>query len=302
MLLRTWAFGLLLLLCPLDALAWEGRVVTVDGRPVVGATLSILGQRGEAITGADGHFAWQPDPSPPFEILVVLADGTYMKPVRVERLAAGERQLIVVEGLLSEAVTVSGSAPGIESTPAAGTTTLSGREVDLRQPANLVQAVENVAGVSQVSEGQAAVPAVRGLARGRTLIIIDGARVTAERRAGPSATFLDPAVIDGVDVARGPGSVAYGSDAFGGVIPIAYAARRAWHTVDGARDGNARHWPSRPARIRTRVEGPGRRQRAAVGACPIGRRLVEPAGVVLNSGFRDTGVLARVDHESGPAT
>ena len=63
-------------------------------------------------------------------------------------------------------------------------------------PANLVQALENVAGVNQVSEGQAAVPAVRGLARGRTLILIDGARVTSERRVGPSATFLDP------DVAR----------------------------------------------------------------------------------------------------
>ena len=35
---------------------------------------------------------------------------------------------------------------------------------------------------------------------------------------GPSATYVDPFVLDGVEVARGPGSVAYGSDAFGGVI------------------------------------------------------------------------------------
>ena len=39
-----------------------------------------------------------------------------------------------------------------------------------------------------------------------------------ERRVGPSATFLDPDILEGVEVARGPGSVAYGSDAFGGVI------------------------------------------------------------------------------------
>ena len=55
-----------------------------------------------------------------------------------------------------------------------------------------MQALENVAGVNQVSEGQAAVPAIRGLARGRTLILIDGARVSSERRVGPSATYLDP--------------------------------------------------------------------------------------------------------------
>jgi hemoglobin/transferrin/lactoferrin receptor protein len=58
------------------------------------------------------------------------------------------------------------------------------------------------------------------MARGRTLILIDGGRVTAERRVGPSGTFLDPSVVEGIDVARGPGSVAYGSDALGGVISV----------------------------------------------------------------------------------
>jgi iron complex outermembrane receptor protein len=42
--------------------------------------------------------------------------------------------------------------------------------------------------------------------------------VTSERRAGPSAGFLDPFTLAAVEVARGPGSVAYGSDAFGGII------------------------------------------------------------------------------------
>ena len=83
-----------------------------------------------------------------------------------------------------------------------------------------MQALETVPGINQVSEGHASVPAVRGLARGRTLFLIDGGRVTAERRVGPSGTFLDPSVVEGIDVARGPGSVAYGSDAFGGVISV----------------------------------------------------------------------------------
>jgi len=48
------------------------------------------------------------------------------------------------------------------------------------------------------------VPALRGLARGRTLILVDGARVTAERRAGPSATFVDPASLASLEVLRGP--------------------------------------------------------------------------------------------------
>ena len=67
-----------------------------------------------------------------------------------------------------------------------------------------MQALETVPGINQVSEGHASVPAVRGLARGRTLFLIDGGRVSAERRVGPSGTFLDPSVIEGIDVARGP--------------------------------------------------------------------------------------------------
>ena len=117
----------------------------------------ILGRTGEAVTDADGRFRWQPDPTPPFEILVVLPDGTYMKPVTVDRLGDGTATM-TVQPLVSEAVMVTGSAPVIESSPAAGTTTVSGRDVAVRQPTNLMQAVENVAGVNQVSEGQAAVP------------------------------------------------------------------------------------------------------------------------------------------------
>jgi outer membrane receptor protein involved in Fe transport len=280
------------------AFAWEARIVTTDGRAVAGAIISILGRPGEAVTDAEGRFTWQPDPTPPFEILVIQSNGTYMKPVVVESLGEGP-QTITVESLLSEAVTVTGSAPGIESTPAAGTTTLSGREVDVRQPTNLAQAIENVAGVNQVSEGQAAVPAVRGLARGRTLIIIDGARVTSERRAGPSASYMDPVVVDSVDVARGPGSVAYGSDAFGGVISIR----------------TRRVTPGTPWAVRfsgTAGTGvPDRRLSGMVSkGLPAGSALVaahtrsaddwdSPDGTVFNSGFADHGFLGRVEQQVG---
>ena len=141
-------------------------------------------------------------------------------PILIESLDAAGELVVTIAPILNESITVSGSAPSIESTPGAATASLSARDVAVRQPTNLMQAIENVPGVNQVSEGQAAVPAISGLARGRTLILIDGARVSSERRVGASATFLDPSLIEGVDVSRGPGSVAYGSDAFGGVISV----------------------------------------------------------------------------------
>ena len=218
--MRVTPFVLICLFLAHPAAAFKGRIVDQQGRPVAKAIVSILGRTGEAITDPDGRFEWKPDPPTPFEIFVIDANGNYAKPVLIETLDPSQELLVTVTSLVSESVTVTGSAPSIESTPGSGTTSLSGRDVAVRQPSNLMQAIENVAGVNQVSEGQAAVPAIRGLARGRTLILIDGARVSSERRVGPSATYLDPSLIEGVDVARGPGSVAYGSDAFGGVISV----------------------------------------------------------------------------------
>ena len=130
--------------------------------------MTIVGLTGSARTDADGRFTWKPDPKPPFVLLIVLPGGRVAKPVQIDKLEA--ILTITVEAAVAEEVTVAaGVAPSIDATPAAGMTMLSAREIQLRAPANLMQAIENVPGVSQVSEGQAAVPAVRGLARGRTV-------------------------------------------------------------------------------------------------------------------------------------
>jgi len=259
---------LLLLASPVAAL--DGVIVDrTSGQPIANAEVSILGLPGVAYTDAEGRFTWKPDPQPPFEVLVILPGGRFMRPSLVERLPADGVVRIEVAPLAEEAITVVGSAPSIESTPGAGTATLSRGQVLERQPANLTDAVETIAGVSVVSEGQAAVPAIRGLARGRTLIMIDGARVSTERRVGPSATFLDPFSLDSVEVSRGPGSVAYGSDAFGGVI---YARTR-------------RIEPGAPLAFRFRG--------AAGAGVPE-----QQAGVEVSKGFQTGGVIAQATYRN----
>ena len=282
-----------------EASALQGRVVDADGRPLAGAEISILGRPGTAVTDGDGRFRWSPDPPLPFEILVVAPGGLFMHPVLVETLPAAGELTITVAPLVTERLTVTGAAPDIEATPGAATTSLSQAEIQTRLPANLVQALENVAGVNQVSEGQAAVPALRGLSGGRTLILIDGARVSSERRAGASATFLDPDVLESVDVARGPGSVAYGSDAFGGVIAVT----------------TRKVAPGAPLAVRasgTLGAGVPEARAAADVAKGFARGSVlaafhvrdaddwsSPQGEVFNSGYSDSGVLFRVAQAMG---
>ncbi|HXV75823.1 MAG TPA: TonB-dependent receptor [Candidatus Polarisedimenticolaceae bacterium] len=200
--------------------ALEGQVIDKEsGKPLANVTLSVIGRTQTARSDAEGRFVLVPDPRPPFELLAILPGGGYVKPVLFEALPVEGPIVVSIGTAVVESVTVTaGAAPGIHAAPASGTTVVSREDVRSRNSRTLTQALENVPGVRNVSEGHAAVPAIRGLSQARTLLLIDGARVTAERRVGPSATFLDPFVVEGVEVARGPGAVAYGSDAFGGVI------------------------------------------------------------------------------------
>jgi outer membrane receptor protein involved in Fe transport len=294
--MRVLVVILVLLLCPAVGFAFEGRIITAEGKPVASAETTILGHTGVARTDADGRFSWTPDPAPPFEILVIAPGGVYMKPVLVERVTGGIIELTVVP-LVNEVVTVSGSAGSIETTPVAATATLTSREIQTRMPANLIQALENIAGVSQVSEGQAAVPALRGLARGRTLILVDGARVSSERRVGPSATYLDPGVIEAIEVARGPGSVAYGSDAFGGVISVRTRSVAPYAPVAVVAGGTL--GVGVPDR-RASMEVSRGFARGGVILSAHARDVEDyngPDGEVFNSGYADRGFLGRATYQ-----
>jgi outer membrane receptor protein involved in Fe transport len=289
------------LLAPTSAFALEGRVVDDrTGLPVANAEVTILGRPGVVYTDADGRFVWKPDPAPPFEVLVILPGERFTRPVLVEAIPSGEPLEIRIASLVEETVTVTaGAAPDIESTAGSATVFIPSQDIQSRQPANLTQALESVAGVSTVSEGHAAVPAIRGLARGRTLILIDGVRVTSDRRVGPSATYLDPFVLDGVEVARGPGSVAYGSDAFGGVIyartrRVAAGSPLAFRAVGALGAGTPQQ--------RLGVELTRGLPRGGLAVQAHYRDFDDydsPAGEVFNSGATDRGFLFRAEHELG---
>ena len=275
--------------------AEAGRVVDAGtGAPIPGARITIVGQSAAATSGADGRFELDPPP-PPFVVVVILPDGRVARPIDIRLAGALD---LSVEPAVSEAVTVSGVAPSIDIAPGAAATYLPGADILWRAPATLADALDGMAGVHFVSQGQAAVPSLRGLARGRTLILVDGARAGSERRAGPNASFVDPMSAAGIEVARGFGSVAYGSDAFGGVIAIrtrrpdpsrAFAAR----VVSSMGAG----WPGR----RGEVEVSSGYGSGGVSLAVRARELDDyrsPDGGVPNSGWRDRGVRLAWDHET----
>ncbi len=216
---RLAAAFLVALLIPGTAFALEGRVIGPDGQPLAGARLAILGRGGSTVADAEGRFRLGPDPVPPFDLLVSRPDGVALRPIRFAALPASGSVELRVEPYFTQTVTVLSGVPVDLDIPPAAAFTLVGRgDLEQRGPQQLADVLENVPGSGRLEDGHSVVPTLRGLARGRTLILLDEGRVTAERRAGPSATFLDPMSIEEVEIVRGPGTVAFGSDAFGGVV------------------------------------------------------------------------------------
>ncbi len=60
---------------------FTGRVVDEKtDKPVSGAIISVAGFPGTVKTDADGQFTWEPQPTPPFQIIIVLPGGQVAKP------------------------------------------------------------------------------------------------------------------------------------------------------------------------------------------------------------------------------
>jgi outer membrane receptor protein involved in Fe transport len=218
--LRAVAFILFAFLFATSAAqAVEGLLVQPDGTPAAGYEVSVVGRSITVTTNAEGRFVISPDPRLPFQIVALGPAGEVSPVIDVTALPETGALEVVLPATFRDSVTVTtGVAPGLDTPPAAATTLVGQQDLEQRRPQRLVEVLEAVPGTSSTGEGPTAVPSIRGLARGRTLILLDGARVTTERRAGASAAFLDPFSLAGVEIARGPGSVSYGSDAFGGVI------------------------------------------------------------------------------------
>lgn len=125
------------------------------------------------------------------------------------------------ESSLREKVTV--SAEGARTVPGPRGAALSVVDpADLPvPPASLAGVVSELPGVSENGQGGLfQVVSIRGVSRQRLTSLIAGMRLTSERRAGVSTSFVDPLLMGSVEVLRGPATSFHGSGALGGVMQV----------------------------------------------------------------------------------
>lgn len=104
------------------------------------------------------------------------------------------------------------------------TTVLTARDLRQRAPRTVPEALFGATGVFlQKTNHGGGSPFVRGLTGQQTLLLVDGIRLNnATFRSGPNQYLntIDPQSLAQIEVLRSSGSVAYGSDAIGGVVNV----------------------------------------------------------------------------------
>jgi vitamin B12 transporter len=103
------------------------------------------------------------------------------------------------------------------------TQVISKADIVAFQPQSITDLLDKVAGISVVKQGgggQASSVFMRGTNNGHTLILVDGVRIASATLGSTSFGSISVALIERIEIVKGPRAALWGSDAIGGVIQI----------------------------------------------------------------------------------
>ncbi|MGB9006074.1 MAG: TonB-dependent receptor [Candidatus Aminicenantales bacterium] len=209
----------------MNALAVEikGKVVSPDGKPVAAAVIREAAGAGKAVSDAEGNFVLATASSGQIR-LTVEHPNFFEEEVIVSTMDAAKPLTVRLTALIRQKAEVMVTAlryPEPSTRVPAAQTVVSAELIQEQLASNITAALTGIPGLAPLgSGGFSLVPSIRGLARNRILLLIDGSRIVSDRRTGPSASFLNPEDLARIEILRSPSSIFYGSDAVGGVVQM----------------------------------------------------------------------------------
>ena len=202
----------------------KGIVKDINNQPIESVKIIIKERDTILFSDKNGMFVIPVHPEERELVITFESDNFYplTKRIKINRGKKTIEILLIPREHLKEEISVTAlnikeesvSVPTAESV-------ISDLEIKEKISENVVSALLETPGVHFIGKGGFSItPSIRGLARRRVLILLDGARVTSDRRAGSSASFVPPEMVKRIEVIRSASSVLYGSDAIGGVVHV----------------------------------------------------------------------------------
>jgi len=196
----------------------SGRVVdatTNEGIPSASIVIKSIGVG--TFSDIDGYFNLSSSLPNEFEVEISLAtfETQFIKAKR------GDTLLIKLNEyhLDFEDVIVSSPGGGGARSNAFKVEHLKLKELNAIQSSNLSEAISNINGVQQASLGIGiSKPVIRGMQGLRVLTLLNGMRIENQQWGGDHGMAVSQLGVESVEIIKGPSSLLYGGDAFGGVV------------------------------------------------------------------------------------
>ena len=193
---------------------------TAEGLP--GATIYINDLKKGTTSDSIGNYIIENIPSGKFliefrylgfetQILKIEIDGTAIQDISLEE-SHTELKDVMITGM---------SAASEKAVSPVSSISIDKLKLQETPSTNIIDAISNTPGLSQVSSGAGiSKPIIRGLGFNRVLVLQNNIRQEGQQWGEEHGIEIDEFSVNKIEIIKGPGSLAYGSDAMAGVINI----------------------------------------------------------------------------------
>ncbi|MFH1069079.1 MAG: TonB-dependent receptor, partial [Candidatus Glassbacteria bacterium] len=230
----------LILLLAVNSTVWaagtgiiRGTIQTESGQPLEGAQISIRQTKIGAVSQKDGKFeikevqpgycqliVWMTGYETGFKRVLVVSDITVEVSFKLKEMVISMPGVVVRDTVPHVTVTATIVPMELKKVPSA-VEIISDEEIQETGALTVADALmEAQSAYLRGDEERSLSASLRGLRTTHTLILINGRRVAAGMRDNVNLDDLPTAMIQRIEIVRGPSSALYGSDAIGGVINI----------------------------------------------------------------------------------
>lgn len=201
----------------------KGTVVNPSGQALSGANILIDETHGATVTNGKGIFIFNGLKPGSYHIHISFIGYrcVHHMPLQLRSDTAIRFEMQPDEVKLQETEIV-GIGPGQNDHVQPLTVVVADKNLmEERRGANLMQSLSTLPGISRMSIGEGtAKPVIRGMAFNRIVVADNGLKQEGQQWGADHGLEIDQFGIDRAEVIKGPASLAYGSDALGGVIEL----------------------------------------------------------------------------------
>src|ERR1700739_991592 len=200
-----------------------GKIIdTTSGSALPGAVIYIPDLKVAAQSSPDGSYAINNIPQGTFVVEVhILGYKVISMPIKIEGATTQNFTLIASEFQEDEVVVTGNSKAAEEEHNPQPTADVTNEFINQHSSTNVIDAIATTPGVSVITDGQSiGKPIIRGLGYNRVLTINDGVEQVDQPWFDEFGIEADPDAVNRYEILKGPGSLAYGSDAISGVLNL----------------------------------------------------------------------------------